>query len=193
MGVDAYTLWSSVPSPSSPFQFAWYGGMSVAATLSGTGSLRQAGGLTVQGATFFKPWAAFEMRISGTAVTIFSSSGFNTVVAANVVRNAAGNYTVSIPLHPNAPNFIPVVSSICADTEFRYATVRFGTATATESKFVVNIRNTAATAALVDGSFFFHTVPEREKGTRERERSHGSLKKRRGYSTRATMTQIIDL
>ena len=92
------------------------------------------------------------MRISGTTVTIFSSSGFNTVVAANVVRNAAGNYTVSVPLHPNAPNSIPVVSSICTDAQFRYATVRFGTATATESKFV------AATAALVDRSFF-HTVP----------------------------------
>ena len=99
------------------------------------------------------------MRISGTTVTVFSSSGFNAVVAANVVRSAAGIYTVSIPLHPYGSNFIPVVSSICTDTEFRYATVRFGTATATESKFVVNIRNTAATAALVDGSFFFHTVP----------------------------------
>ena len=99
------------------------------------------------------------MRISGTTVTIFNSSGFNTVVAANVVRSAAGIYTVSIPLHLYGSNFVPVVSSICADTEFRYATVRFGTATATESKFVANIRNAAATAALVDGSFFFHTVP----------------------------------
>ena len=99
------------------------------------------------------------MRISGTTVTVFSSSGFNAVVAANVVRSAAGVYTVSIPLHPNGSNFIPVVSSICADSEFRYATVRFGTATATESKFVVNVRNTVATASLVDGSFFFHTVP----------------------------------
>ena len=126
MGVDACSLWNSVPSPSSSFQFAWYGGTSVAATLSGAGSLSLAGGLTVQGATLFKPWAAFEMRISGTTVTIFSSSGFNTVVAANVVRSAAGTYTVSAPLHPNGSNFIPVVSSICADNEFRYATVRFG-------------------------------------------------------------------
>ena len=110
MGVDACTLWSSVPLPSSPFQFAWYGGTSVAATLSGTGSLRLAGGLTVPGVTLFKPWAAFEMRISGATATIFSSSGYNTVVAANVVRSAAGTYTVSVPLHPNAPNFIPVVS-----------------------------------------------------------------------------------
>ena len=125
----------------------------------GAGNLAAAGGLTVPGVTLFKSWAAFEMRISGTTVTIFSSSGFDTVVAANVVRSAAGTFTASVPLHPNAANFIPVVSSICTDAEFRYATVRFGTATATESKFVVNIRNAAATAALVDGSFFFHNVP----------------------------------
>ena len=35
MGIDAYTLWNSVPS-TSPFQFQWLGGSTVAATLSGT-------------------------------------------------------------------------------------------------------------------------------------------------------------
>ena len=90
---------------------------------------------------------------------MFSTSGSNPVTAANVVRTAAGNYAVSVPLHPYGSNFTPVVASRCADTDFRYATVRFVTATATETKFVVNIRNTAATAAMVDGDFFFHAVP----------------------------------
>ena len=48
MGDDAYTLWNSVPS-TSPFQFQWLGGSTVAATLSGTGNLSVAGTLTVGG------------------------------------------------------------------------------------------------------------------------------------------------
>ena len=125
MGVDAYTLWSSVPSPSSPFQFAWYGGTSVAATLSGTGSMSLAGGLTVQGATLFKPWAAFEARASTGTVSIQTSSGSNPITTTNVVRTAVGTCVASIPTHPTI--FTPVVNTRCSDIDFRYATVRFVT------------------------------------------------------------------
>ena len=45
MGINAYTLWNSVPS-ASPFQFQWLGGSTVAATLSGTGNLNVTGTLT---------------------------------------------------------------------------------------------------------------------------------------------------
>ena len=48
MGIDAYTLWDSVPS-TSPFQFQWLGGSTVAATLNGTGNLSVAGTLTAGG------------------------------------------------------------------------------------------------------------------------------------------------
>ena len=158
-GVDDATLWNSVPENNPAFQFRWFGGTTSVATLSGVGDLTITGRLTVPGQTLIRAWVAFEVRASTGTVSIFSTSGSNDVTAANVVRTAAGSYAVSVPLHPYGSNFVPVVTSRCGDPDFRYATVRFVTATATESKFVVNIRNAAATPALVDGDFFFHTVP----------------------------------
>ena len=123
--------------------------------ISGTGTKA----VTISAPLIYKPWVALEMRMSGTTVTIQSSSGYNTITTSNVIRSAAGNYTISFPVHPSS-SFIPVVTTRTGtDTgNYYYATCKFTTASATESKLVVYIRNTASTPALVDGDFFFRTA-----------------------------------
>jgi hypothetical protein len=50
MGIDAATLWSSVPVASSSFYFKWYGGQTQVASLDGTGAFTAVGGIS--GGTF---------------------------------------------------------------------------------------------------------------------------------------------
>ena len=114
--------------------------------------------LNVTGHTRYKPWVCFESRYVSSAVTILATTGFNTIGASNVVRTATGTYEITFPLHPNGVQLNPVVTSRCLDTDFRYATCRVTNPTATDSKRVVNIRN-PSNNTLVDGDFFFHTVP----------------------------------
>ena len=45
MGIDAATLWSSVPVASSSFYFKWYGGQTQVASLDGTGAFTAIGGI----------------------------------------------------------------------------------------------------------------------------------------------------
>lgn len=50
MGIDAATLWSSIPVASSSFYFKWYGGETQVASLDGTGAFTAIGGIS--GGTF---------------------------------------------------------------------------------------------------------------------------------------------
>jgi len=50
MGIDAATLWSSIPVASSSFYFKWYGGQTQVASLDGTGAFTAVGGIS--GGTF---------------------------------------------------------------------------------------------------------------------------------------------
>jgi hypothetical protein len=50
MGIDAATLWSSIPVASSSFYFKWYGGQTQIASLDGTGAFTAVGGIS--GGTF---------------------------------------------------------------------------------------------------------------------------------------------
>lgn len=50
MGIDAATLWSSIPVASSSFYFKWYGGETQVASLDGTGVFTAVGGIS--GGTF---------------------------------------------------------------------------------------------------------------------------------------------
>ena len=50
MGIDAATLWSSIPFNSSSFYFKWYGGETQVASLDGTGAFTAVGGIS--GGTF---------------------------------------------------------------------------------------------------------------------------------------------
>ena len=50
IGINAATLWSSVPVNSSSFYFKWYGGETQVASLDGTGAFTAVGGIS--GGTF---------------------------------------------------------------------------------------------------------------------------------------------
>ena len=64
IGVDANTLWTSVPSSSA--QFRWYGGPSIAATLSGAGDLSVTGAITTNGVGVqTKPYVALRITSAG--------------------------------------------------------------------------------------------------------------------------------
>jgi hypothetical protein len=51
MGIDAATMWSSIPVASSSFYFKWYGGQTQVASLDGTGSLVVSGDITTSTGT----------------------------------------------------------------------------------------------------------------------------------------------
>ena len=50
MGIDAATMWSSIPVASSSFYFKWYGGQTQVASLDGAGAFTAIGGIS--GGTF---------------------------------------------------------------------------------------------------------------------------------------------
>ena len=94
--------------------------------------------------------------MSGTTATVSQSTGYNTMTALNVIRSAVGVYTISFPPHPYVNNFIPLLVARTANaSDFYYPTCKFISPTAT-TNIVVYMRNGAA---LVDGDFFFATIP----------------------------------
>ena len=134
----------------------------VAGNVLANGNLAVDGTLTVAGSvnlTSFlpiKPWAGCEVRMSGTTVTVSQSTGYNTMTALNVIRSAVGVYTISFPPHPYVNNFIPLLVARTANaSDFYYPTCKFISPTAT-TNIVVYMRNGAA---LIDGDFFFATIP----------------------------------
>lgn len=52
VGIEASTLWHSVPDSTSQYQFKWYGGTSVAALLTGAGALTLSAGLSATTGNF---------------------------------------------------------------------------------------------------------------------------------------------
>ena len=94
--------------------------------------------------------------MSGTTVTVSQSTGYNTMTALNVIRSAVGTYAISFPPHPYVNNFIPLLVARTANaSDFYYPTCKFISPTAT-TNIVVYMRNGAA---LIDGDFFFATIP----------------------------------
>ena len=119
-------------------------------------NLQVNGNITATGFTNHKPWVSFEMRMSGTTPTVTTTSGFNTVTAANVTRTSVGTYSIQFPLHPNSNTFFPNIIARTADgTGFYYPTIKFISPTTT-TNLVVYMRNATS---LVDGDFFFCTIP----------------------------------
>jgi hypothetical protein len=121
-----------------------------------SGTLTVSGNVNLTSFLPIKPWAGCEVRMSGTTVTVSQSTGYNTMTALNVIRTEAGVYTLSFPPHPYVNNFIPMLVARTADgTKFYYPTCKFISPTTT-TNIVVYMRNGAA---LVDGDFFFATIP----------------------------------
>ena len=96
------------------------------------------------------------MRMSGTTATIGTTSGFNTVTAANCVRTSVGTYSITLPLHPNGNTFFPNIIARTSDANgFYYPTIKFISPTTT-TNLTAYVRNGTS---LVDGDFFFCTIP----------------------------------
>ena len=84
MGVDAATLWSSIPEYSDSFKFKWYGATTEIANLTGTGSFSVASNLT-SGAT-----------VTGVTVTASGNLNGNNATITNDVAAASGSFTGNI-------------------------------------------------------------------------------------------------
>ena len=84
----------------------------------------------------------------------------HTATAANCVRTSVGTYSITLPLHPNGNTFIPnIIARTSAEAGgYYYPTIKFISPTTT-TNLTAYVRNTAATPALVDGDFFFCTIP----------------------------------
>ena len=117
-GIESSTLWSSVPTTSN--QFKWYGGTTLAATLSGAGAFTAVGaisGTQLNGALQY----ALTLNTSGTGLsgsTTYNNSGAATftvtsnatsanTASAIVARDASGNFsagTITASLTGTASN-----------------------------------------------------------------------------------------
>jgi hypothetical protein len=91
MGVDAYTLWSSVPAAASNFQFQWYAGTTAVATLSGTGNLTVTGAITAGG-------NAVQQALSSASTASGETALF---VSPNTVRSLKAGVGVSLATASN--------------------------------------------------------------------------------------------
>ena len=68
LGIESNAMWSSVPSSSA--QFRWYGGPSLAATLSGAGDLSVTGAITTNGVGVqTKPYVALRITSAGSLLS----------------------------------------------------------------------------------------------------------------------------
>jgi hypothetical protein len=95
IGIDSSTLWNSVPNTSSFFR--WYGGTTLAATLTGAGNLTLVGDLAVNGGDITTTQATFNL-INTTATTVnFAGSATTLTMGASGsgTTNVRNNLTVS--------------------------------------------------------------------------------------------------
>lgn len=70
LGIDAATMWSSVPENNDSFKFKWYGATTEVATLSGVGNLQIDGTLDVQGGTITDSTGALTITSGATNTNI---------------------------------------------------------------------------------------------------------------------------
>jgi hypothetical protein len=88
MGIDAATLWSSVPVASSSFFFKWYGGQTQVASMDGTGAFTAT---SFAGAGTGLTGTASSLSIGGNAATATSAT------SATTATNLAGGAASQIP------------------------------------------------------------------------------------------------
>jgi hypothetical protein len=92
IGIDSSTVWSSVSTTSGSFK--WYGGTTLAATLSGAGALTLVGGLTATTGAFSSTVAAGNTTVTG---FINVSSTANVGGATNLRSTLTVNGAVTVP------------------------------------------------------------------------------------------------
>jgi len=100
LGIDAATLWSSVPVNSTSFKFKWYGGQTEIASLDGTGNLVVSGNVNSAGATLGNVTVGVDtdntISTSSGNLTLQTAAGVN---AGTLVLTAGANGAITL-----APN-----------------------------------------------------------------------------------------
>jgi hypothetical protein len=123
LGIDGSTLWSGVPTTSQ--QFKWYGGTTLAATLTGAGALTLVGALSATTLTSTVATGTAPLTVSSTTVVTNLNAdlldGLNSATAATantiVARDGSGNITgatITASTHTAATH------NITADTNNRF-------------------------------------------------------------------------
>jgi hypothetical protein len=171
-GMDANTLWNSVPVNTNTFK--WYGGTTLAATLTGAGALTlnastgsvstpsvTTDNLTVNNFFAAKPWVGYRVTTSAGVASLTDAMGFKTTGVSVAHTSGSNPYTVTIPAHPSGLAY-QVVAQVFTNTS-NSGTVAIATAKViSDTSFIVWLRGafgTGAQANLVEGDFYFHTVP----------------------------------
>ena len=132
LGIDNGTLWSSVPE--TQYGFKWYGGTTLAMTLSGTGNLTAVGSVTA---------ASFSGALSGNATTATTLATPRAIEVSGAVTGTA-NFDGSAAIN--------IVTTNTADPTLTLAGDLSGSATFT------NLGNATLTATLTSNNFQKKTI-----------------------------------
>ena len=170
MGVDAYTLWSSVPSSSSTFQFCWYAGTTAVATLSGAGNLDVNGSITAGGnavqrglssastasgetALFISPSTVRSVK-AGAGMTLSTASDVVTIKAAPHVAFRLASNVVSTTVNPGQVSSGSIALQAGRTTNSVY-TFTFSTAHPSGANYMVTA---TPNTALISTAFYVCTA-----------------------------------
>ena len=138
------------------------GATTCSATLNVSGAATFSSTLNVTGAATFasflapKPWVGFLVTTSGGTASISNHVGYKTT-GISVSHTANGNYTITIPAHPDGAAFLTMLSpySTSSGNTTTYPTGYTGNSTT----IFVYCRSDVGVTSVVDGNFYVHTVP----------------------------------
>jgi phosphoribosylformylglycinamidine (FGAM) synthase-like enzyme len=126
-----------------------------------TGNVSIGGDLSVTGFYARKPWVGYRVTTSAGVASLTDAMGFKTTGVSVAHTSGANPYTVTIPAHV-AGTAYQVVVQVFTNTS-NTGTVAIPTVKIiSDTQFIVWLRGafgTAAQASLVEGDFYFHTVP----------------------------------
>ena len=114
LGIDAATLWTSVPEAADGFNFKWYGATTLAANLSGSGNFTTVGSIVVNGTVPASSSATGALIVkggTGIAGNLYVGAGIQNTVIGNTTA-AAGSFTVL-----NAANSVWANASIATTAQ----------------------------------------------------------------------------
>jgi hypothetical protein len=143
LGIEGSTLWSSVASTAE--QFKWYGGTTLAATLTGAGVLTTVGSTT---STSFIPSSA-TVPTNGLYLPAANSVGFSTATTERMRIDSSGN----IGINTTTPGVRLDVAGTIRSTSATIADAATITPTAgTTNQYTVTALAQAATVAIPSGT-----------------------------------------
>ena len=164
MGVDAYTLWSSVPAASSTFKFSWYGGTTSVATLNGAGDLAVNGTLTA-GGNAVQQGLTSASTASGETALFVSPNTVRTLKAGNGIALSTASDVVSMRYAPHVAfkcsttgvvsNSMGLISSISTSKTTGNYTFTLGTAHPLGANYLVSV--TPSSTSFINATAFVNS------------------------------------